>query len=88
MTTSKDRKVRNAVLERDQWCVYCGNPDKLTPHHIVPRMWAPTRFKMDNIITLCMECHDKVHRDPDYKALVYASQLIDEKERFKEAGYW
>lgn len=57
-------KWRDDVLARDKYtCQHCGSIDKkLHPHHIV--RWEDEislRIEIDNGITLCTSCHNKVH---------------------------
>jgi 5-methylcytosine-specific restriction endonuclease McrA len=53
--------LRNEVLKRDSWrCQDCGAMKDLQAHHIRPR----SRFGgdvMQNLITLCANCHGKRH---------------------------
>jgi hypothetical protein len=58
------RKWRKDVLERDKHtCVACGEKGKHAHHQI---HWADSpvdRIKIENGITLCVECHAKEHED-------------------------
>lgn len=59
------RVWRNSVRERDGWeCKHCGaSGGKLHAHHI--KSWKDhpeLRFDMDNGITLCVPCHETVHK--------------------------
>jgi len=58
-------KARREVLMRDSFdgcpcCVYCGNPYNLHLHHVVRRSQGGQGSK-ENLITLCWECHTKLH---------------------------
>lgn len=50
-----------------QYCRWCGeelemfNQD-LHTHHIVPRSRGGSNY-MDNLITLCRNCHVEIHRE-------------------------
>lgn len=63
----KWRNLVRAVFHRDNYhCQRCGSPKvyphPLHAHHITP--WADSealRFDMDNLVTLCHECHPWVH---------------------------
>lgn len=62
---------RNKVLRRDQnVCVGCGTDHKLHIHHIdgsgaerdyKKGDWKKINNSMDNLITLCVSCHPKLH---------------------------
>ena len=66
-------KKRNVILERDNHqCVLCGSSSDLQVHH--------TRYEKGNkaweypnaaLVTLCKECHQKVHSDPSHKLNPY-----------------
>ena len=50
-----------AMYRRDRWrCRHCDTTHNLTPHHIVFRSHGGTD-DLDNLITLCLRCHDAVH---------------------------
>lgn len=57
------RKWRKKVFERDRYtCQHCEEKQNLQAHHIIE--WAKDktqRFNIDNGITLCVDCHGKVH---------------------------
>lgn len=56
-----DEKIKKAVLERDNYsCVACGTKDNLEIHHVNAH-----KDVMNNLVTLCHECHYYVH-DGDY----------------------
>ena len=60
------QRLRERVFERDSWrCQRCGCLSELQLHHIQAR----SRLGDDadeNLITLCAQCHQKVHlRIPD-----------------------
>lgn len=53
----KWRMLRRAAMERDDYkCADCGTNKILCVHHIIPKL-----NKLDNLITLCGECHAKRH---------------------------
>lgn len=55
-------KAQHAGRERDaQTCQICGDRHKVEGHHIIDYQYGGAANK-DNIITLCHECHDKVHQ--------------------------
>lgn len=54
--------VRIEVLDRDKWrCRRCGTEDQLTLHHIVYRSRGG-RHNPENLITLCFNDHEQVHK--------------------------
>lgn len=60
-------ELRKLVLERDSWsCKKCNktiNEIELHCHHIYPVAIEPIESAdIDNCITLCVECHKKVHK--------------------------
>jgi len=59
------RLWRSAVYERDNYtCQACGShkSNTLNAHHILPYAKFPhKRFDIANGVTLCKECHKKVH---------------------------
>jgi len=59
-------ELRKMVLERDNWtCQKCNDTNKLHCHHIDPVSLNPIESAdVDNCITLCVECHKKVHKIP------------------------
>lgn len=69
--TTEFLKVRPLVLERDGFrCTKCGCTDNLHVHHIVEKSKGGSNA-LDNLITLCKECHAEEHKDePVYKIMV------------------
>ncbi|KKK90226.1 hypothetical protein LCGC14_2725240 [marine sediment metagenome] len=58
--------LREYIFERDNFtCQKCGNQgDKnndLNAHHIIP-LYKGGPHKVENIITLCVDCHRKEHK--------------------------
>ncbi|MBC8458255.1 MAG: RRXRR domain-containing protein, partial [Deltaproteobacteria bacterium] len=69
-----DENLRKATLMRDEYtCQMCGAEDTvLQAHHIIPtRDSGPD--SIHNLITLCLDCHDKV-TDNEYE---YKDQFLD-----------
>lgn len=63
---AKERdQVRLLALRRDNYtCQHCGaTRTSLHVHHIIPREQGGTD-ELDNLITLCARCHNKVHKSP------------------------
>ena len=58
------QNIRTYVLHRDKYaCQLCGKKNvQFQLHHIIPRT-QNGKDHPDNLITLCPECHTKVHSD-------------------------
>ena len=68
--TQKYADWRKTVFERDSYtCVICGKVGgKLNAHHIKPfAKYKNDRHRVSNGVTLCEQCHKKVHNDKDPK---------------------
>lgn len=54
------QKVRLKVLERDGWrCLACESEDKsLQVHHLIYTAGEPWDAPIENLETLCRECHE------------------------------
>jgi 5-methylcytosine-specific restriction endonuclease McrA len=56
-SNSLSANIRNAVLDRDgHECLRCGSTEKLQIHHIIPYSRGG-KDEMQNLATLCYECH-------------------------------
>jgi len=54
-------QLRLRILERDSWrCQNCGRMRRLQIHHKELRSHAGSDSQ-ENLVTLCAECHAKVH---------------------------
>ena len=63
-TREEWRVVARAAYKRDNYqCQICGKVHcQLNAHHILPWAGYPELiYKLNNIITLCVSCHNKVH---------------------------
>ena len=50
--------MRRAALERDNFrCTECAKAGRLEVHHITPLHKGGLPFALDNLKTLCRECH-------------------------------
>ncbi len=60
----KAKKWRETVLERDNFtCQECGSTEQLHVHHILPFADHPERrWDINNGLTVCVSCHEKIHR--------------------------
>jgi len=56
------KKIRQAILERDQFrCTGCGSAKQLVVHHIVE--WETSHDnRPENLTTLCRGCHARHHQ--------------------------
>lgn len=55
--------IRDAVLTRDKHvCDMCNSCESLEVHHIIPRIKNGSD-EPDNLVTLCYNCHKKLHRE-------------------------
>lgn len=61
------RKLILAVWERDEGlCQKCGRQGSSPPHHIVYGGTGRRRVhRIENLITLCLECHTECHSTKD-----------------------
>jgi 5-methylcytosine-specific restriction endonuclease McrA len=67
------KKIIKAVLERDDSiCQYCGRQGA-NIHHIVPAGMGSKRIHaIENLITLCLECHSGAHSSKEMREWTYA----------------
>jgi 5-methylcytosine-specific restriction endonuclease McrA len=63
------KKIIKAILERDDGiCQYCGRQGA-NIHHIVPAGMGRKRIHaIENLITLCLECHSGAHSSKSMRA--------------------
>lgn len=55
-------RLRAKWIRFNPTCVKCGKPGEEV-HHIIPRTAAPERrFDLNNLETLCHDCHQQAHR--------------------------
>ena len=56
------RELHQQILRRDGWrCQLCGSMQNLEVHHLRFRSRCGDDSE-ENLITLCAECHVRVHR--------------------------
>jgi 5-methylcytosine-specific restriction endonuclease McrA len=56
------RELHRQILERDGWrCQFCGSMQNLQVHHLKFRSQSGDDMEQ-NLITLCPECHEQMHR--------------------------
>ena len=52
-----DRKLIYWCFERDNWrCRHCRDTSSLHPHHVIYKSHGGLD-RLDNLITLCVQCH-------------------------------
>jgi 5-methylcytosine-specific restriction endonuclease McrA len=57
------QQVREIAKRRDGYrCRQCGSAEKIEAHHIQGLAEGGSAFSLDNIITLCADCHRKESR--------------------------
>ena len=62
-------RVRLAVLNRDDYqCQRCGGVVDLEVHHVIPVAQGGEPYGLDNLLTVCAECHLSKHLDPERRA--------------------
>ena len=71
-------KKRNIILKRDQYqCRLCGSKHNLQVHHIKyssgKKAWEYPNL---DLITLCEDCHKKVHADKNHDLNPYKKEDI------------
>ncbi len=55
------QRLRERVFERDGWrCQHCGCLSELQVHHVQARSRLGDD-REENLITLCVQCHQEVH---------------------------
>lgn len=82
--------VKSAVLNRDNYtCQICGEKDtRLEVHHIQFRSKGGSN-RMDNLVTLCRDCHKQIHSgglvfDKKIKSFKHASHMNIMRSRLVE----
>lgn len=56
---------RKCILLRDPICRICGKSESTEVHHIRPKHLKGSYYHPRNLVGLCEECHDEVHRRID-----------------------
>jgi transposase-like protein len=75
-------ELRRSVFERDgHACRNCGSDENLYAHHIVPEAAGGGNF-IDNLATLCGECHRAAH------GFRIADTIRDGVEEAQDSGKW
>ncbi|MGB4497084.1 MAG: HNH endonuclease [Methylococcaceae bacterium] len=63
---------------KHDYCVACGIREKLHQHHLVPKSRGGSNDQT-NLITLCVDCHEKIHRVNN--SLIKLSAIAREKKK-------
>ena len=59
--SAKWQRARAVARERDgERCRECGSTDKLEVHHIKPLAERGDKYELENLVTLCHDCHVRV----------------------------
>ena len=61
-------RARQAAFARDMHrCTRCGSAGALEAHHKTPLEKGGDQYELDNLLTLCRDCHIREHnpRDPE-----------------------
>ena len=76
MVLEKPRRIKDkkAVEQaRKEWCELCGKPGNVHVHHIKTKGSGGGDLP-ENLISLCLYCHDKAHRAIISKA--YLKEIV------------
>ena len=80
--TTAWRKIRAVALVRDHYlCQYCLQEGRLTTaelvHHIKPiEMYPELALVLDNLVSLCGACHNRVHAHQESNEAVRRARVI------------
>lgn len=78
-----DKEFQIAVQERDGgFCRICTNPADCA-HHIIHRFEKKVRNDIENGISLCVRCHNKVHN-----GLIKQDEIQSVMEQLYGPGWW
>lgn len=87
------RRFYQSVIQKDGCCLNtkCFNPREcLQAHHIIYRSHGGANH-LSNGITLCVKCHDRVHRgftDPAARRITGRSYMIKILEQLRGTPVW
>ncbi len=64
MISIEYKNWRKEVYKRDRWkCQTCGSTKHIVAHHIkLFSKYPELRFNINNGITLCRQCHVRLHK--------------------------
>lgn len=93
LSASISNHVRKAVYARDNYrCALCDSPRGLQIHHVMKRSQGGSN-DAQNIITLCMYCHNVIHgtRFPEWPEWMDQAELAQAAVEYLAdyyAGTW
>jgi len=83
------RELSKYIIERDKWCVFCGNPNNLTNAHIIRRS-AGGHDAANNIVAACIigadgrkGCHQKFD-DREIKLPASVAEMLKNEHGFEK----
>ena len=76
----------------DYTCQKCGSNKDLRCHHIIPVAVDPSKgMDMNNLITVCDDCHKKIHKSPesemDFAMMIMNGELLPVSEKKWKDGH-
>jgi 5-methylcytosine-specific restriction endonuclease McrA len=82
------KNKRRIILERDNHtCQHCGLKHNLQVHHLVYKKGGvpPWEYRNSQLITLCVNCHNEVHRTTKIKSVgnIQKTPPKSKKEKIK-----
>ena len=73
--------IKKEILIRDNYtCTKCGSKNNLQIHHIIYHSNGG-KDTMENLITLCKQCHAEKHKNDGYYNFVLTSYTIHNKTK-------
>ena len=64
--TRRWQRLRLAAFTRDKYrCRECGRPGALEAHHVIALEDGGAVYDLENIATMCRDCHVEHHRPKD-----------------------
>lgn len=67
-----NKRVKRLIIQRDRKCLYCGQNEDLSVHHIDYNKFNNSE---SNLITLCLSCNSLANGNRDYWRNYYQFQL-------------
>jgi 5-methylcytosine-specific restriction endonuclease McrA len=79
---------KRLMYRRDRWhCRNCNTTQNLTPHHIMFQSQGGDD-SLDNLVTLCLKCHDDVHAGRLGILVPMGEEGVASNIKFKRLGGW